>query len=431
MPTLRVMRNDHPAVEFQNGVAIVYTPEDISLLRGIESVEEVGATAKTAQTITADMLKPPNLEHGFVSWFSPLLGTADGYGSSAEQMILALEAKGVRVALEPGYKLSSKETHIEKVMQRSRKRSPVFIPYCPPSISVWTQRFPGQAVLGFTMWEDNVVPSCWLPALQKIDALATCSKFNVKLFEEFLAKHGIDVPVVYVPLGVNHELYPYQKREFKRGNATFKVLHTSTYTGDKRKGADLAYKAFAEAFVGQADVQLTFRAKFGEIPDVAAGDARVVVNASEITDKQKLDVLYDHHVYLCPSRGEGFGLMPLEAIASGLPAIVAANTAMLDYVDLYTPIHCGLEPSGITVPFQERSDGQWGVPDHNEMVTALRSHYENYSGAVNRSARAAKLVRKRWGYERSADALLSAMEIARVSYERKLPTRELCATGGA
>jgi glycogen synthase len=44
--------------------------------------------------------------------------------------------------------------------------------------------------------------------------------------------------------------------------------------------------------------------------------------------------LYGSHALLYPSHGEGFGLIPLDVIASGLPTIYSANSAMLDYQDL-------------------------------------------------------------------------------------------------
>ena len=80
--------------------------------------------------------------------------------------------------------------------------------------------------------------------------------------------------------------------------------------------------------VGQKD--FGFEALFEEIADPKLRERVLVVE--DASDKE-LPALYRHGLaFIYPSLAEGFGMPPLEAMASGVPVIVANNTALTEVV---------------------------------------------------------------------------------------------------
>jgi len=403
-PTLSVARGDGTYIDFANGKHATENADDQAVLRGTEGVIEDG---RYYPPIVKDEPKATGLNPDVLNWYSPVLGVADGYGSSAEQMMLAIEKLGKRVSVAPGFNLSSGQTHVKEIIERSFVRGKDRIVYCPPHEVAWKPAYPGQRAFGFSMWEDSILPQAWDHVYPNVSAILAPSTFCVNLFKERIEQLGLKTPIHYVPLGVNHELYPYRQRTFHKGNEPFIVLHCSTAVDEERKGGLIAYEAFCRAFPGKENVQLVFRCRQGKLP---ISDPRVVFDSGVATDDEKLAQMYKAHVLLYPSYGEGFGLIPLEAIASGLPAIVSANTGMNDYRDLFEPIQCDPERSGIAVYFQRESRGDWMKPRIEDAANTLRWMHENYSATQSRSAKTAKAVRSSWGYDRSARAILDILE---------------------
>lgn len=404
----RIPRDDaeRTYICFEDHVFDAYTDSDRAKLAQFpELVELVGALNGVPSDAAG-----PRLDPAILSWYSPLLGVSDGYGNSAEKMLLALEAAQQGVSVESGWQLTG-ETLIAKILDRAVRHGSVRLAYCPPTEGQWRRRYPGQAVIGFSMWEDDRIPPIWEAAIRQVDVVATCSRFCERIFTEFMAERGIDIPVVYAPLGVKEDLVPYRRRNWRKGSEPFVFLHSASAMTEKRKGAAVALAAFQQAFPGRDDVRMIFRARFGGLD--AGGDKRISFRLGNITEAQKNEVFDDVHAYVYPSYGEGFGLMPLEAIASGLPTICAASSGMLDYAKAYYGVGCDPEPSGNSVPWQPVSPGQWARPRVDELAERMRWIVDHYEQATAFAARAAKYVRTDWSYERGARALIAAKELAR------------------
>lgn len=364
------------------------------------------------------------LDRRAVAWFSPYYGTGDGYGASAEAMILGLEAAGMRVSLAGG-RVCGQESRIGKFAARPPAgNAAAKVAYSPPTDPIWLRDRPDQALLGFTMWEDDSLPRSWDPFYARIDALATPSRFCVELFKCRFAELGLDIPICYVPLGVDAERYPFVRRTHERGRGNFRVLWNATAIYDTRKGAAEAVAAFQLAFPGRTDVELLLRSRYDGAHGIEGDDPRIRVVRRMITDEAKRRMLERAHVLLYPSKGEGFGLIPLEAIASGLPAIVAANSSMLDYRELTFPIRCTPGPSQISPPWRQAPAGAcWGEPDVAHAAEQLREIEAAYDAAAAFAARAAVAVRGDWTYERTVDALQDALALARLRAESRCARR--------
>ncbi len=108
------------------------------------------------------------------------------------------------------------------------------------------------------------------------------------------------------------------------------------------KGPDLAIRALAE--LNRPDVQLAIvGGASGHDGDDHAADARALVDELDIHDQVNFVEPQPHHilsswyraadVVVVPSRSESFGLVALEAAASGIPVVASAVGGLLSLVD--------------------------------------------------------------------------------------------------
>ena len=112
---------------------------------------------------------------------------------------------------------------------------------------------------------------------------------------------------------------------------------------DRRKNLPLLIEAFAAAVPSlDDDVQLLIAGAphtgnervFPPLEPVIRQhglDGRVVLTG-RVSNEERTALYQAAHVYITPSEYEGFGLTPLEAMACGVPAIVADRTSLPEVV---------------------------------------------------------------------------------------------------
>jgi glycosyltransferase involved in cell wall biosynthesis len=118
---------------------------------------------------------------------------------------------------------------------------------------------------------------------------------------------------------------------------------------DPRKNVDLLLRAYARARSLRPDLPPLVIA--GRLPEPGAPwftDPRPLIRALDLADRvQLLGFVPDAHkpalytladLFLFPSRYEGFGMPPLEAMACGTPAIVADNSSLPEITGGVTPL---------------------------------------------------------------------------------------------
>lgn len=366
------------------------------------------------QTAIAGEPPPPELAD-VVNWHSPIFGSTDGYGSSAEHLICALIERGYDVRIQPGFIMTSSHSKISEMLFAAPaffEHGTVRIAYAPPLAHAWRRADPLQAALGFSMWEDTALPRSFDAAFREVDAIATPSRFCQQLFQARIDELGLGLPVYLVPLGVDVDDVPVVRRA-RRPDEPFVVIHSATRSSELRKGADVALAAFQQAFRQGEYVRLILRSRVDEFFGAAKKDPRVLCKSGPISDGERAAHFLEAHVLLYPSRGEGFGLIPLEALATGLPAICSAGSGMLDYRELYWAIKTTPAPSQISVSWRPRPEGTWHEPDVDSAARQLRTVYEHYEHAADEAVRAAAIIREHWTYRQSATALAAAIETTR------------------
>lgn len=261
----------------------------------------------------------------------------------------------------------------------------------------------GQHAAMFTMWETTRVPEAFRDTLHEFDTLIVPCRQNLELFSQYHPN------VRLVPLGIDPEDWHYIERTSPEREFRFLIGGSG-----ERKGTDLAFRAF--------------QAVFGQFYDgprwTGEGPPAVLVNkqprlqdgfyapwsqiiGGRISAQEERDLYAGAHCYLQPSRGEGFGLQPLQAIAQGLPTILTNAHGQADYAHLGIPISAKEVPAGYFA-FGNPRDMNWWEPDFEELCEAMwdvYSHYETHRLYAQESAEHAK----DWTWDHSAAALIDAL----------------------
>ncbi|KKK88683.1 hypothetical protein LCGC14_2740690, partial [marine sediment metagenome] len=187
----------------------------------------------------------------------------------------------------------------------------------------------------------------------------------------------------------------YYKEKVIKPHDPFRFL----IVGDKaRKGIDLAVRAFKENFVG-LDAELIIRGHDG------AGHARQITNINtKLTQPELRDLYHRADCVLAPSRGEGWGMPALEAMACGTPTIIADNTGLSEFAKFGISIKS--ERVRCNEYFIYGDAGYWYEPDYDELVKRMVEAYQRREVYNTRAGKISKGIAINYSWEKTANKLI-------------------------
>ncbi len=253
--------------------------------------------------------------------------------------------------------------------------------------------YKGQHKTCFTMWESDVLPQQfidWLPSYNQI--IVPC-QHNLKLF----SKHHDNVKLV--PLGVDAKLWKPKRRA---ANARFR-FHAG---GSQwlRKGLDTVLEAFSLAKL-DAELHLKPNPEAFGVPESKLPN-NVFMRRGWLTQEETVDFFHKADCWVAPTRGEGFGLMPLQAMACGIPTIMNASSGQGDFAHL-APIVVSHKPVA------SHYGGMWDQSDPKELAEAMRDMYENHQRYKDiAKANLPKIAE--WSWHSAAEKLSSSLPIGKL-----------------
>lgn len=239
-------------------------------------------------------------------------------------------------------------------------------------------------------FETTVIPRSWIGKINGFDALLVPCVQNIQAFRD----SGVKIPIELIHWGVEPKaFYPIER----------KPDHVFTFGCmgylSERKGVDVLISAFQEEFPREKDVRLILKTS-------APGwnfpyrDDRIKLQHGQVTQQDLMNDFFSQvDCFVFPTRGEGFGLTPLEAMATGIPAIVTGWSGPLEYMTTdvgWTIDHTMTRASVFTDEIYKEECGEWAEPSKDHLKSLMRYAYEHRDEVKQKGANAARYVQENW-----------------------------------
>jgi glycosyltransferase involved in cell wall biosynthesis len=379
----------------------------------------------------------PKTSETQIHWHANLFDFS-GYARLGRDAILALNRAGVTQSAEavggsPKFlaqmEADPKAAGFWRGLQQARRTECAFVCFGVPALWNGGDWFghhraanPGQSrYVGICMFETDRLPAGWAAACNGMDEVWVPSEFNRETF----TRSGVAPEKLHViPFGIDASTYDPQtvQPQYVPGRRGFTFL--SVFQWSERKGWDVLLKAYLKAFSAQDDVCLVLRTysdredatpirervyrfvlECGYDPDQSPA---IVILDDFITDDSMPSLYRAADAFVLPTRGEGWGIPYIEAMASGLPVIATRWSAHLDFMNDengYLIDIDGLVPLNPAIarenPFYT-PDQKWAEPSVTHTARLMRQVFEQRDEAKARGVRARRDIIENWPLERTA-----------------------------
>ena len=297
-----------------------------------------------------------------LSWFTPALGTMMGYGVAAVGLIRGLMDNECFV----GYNNPHPKVHVSFVQPE------------------WYLGNDKQYRVGYTPWESTVIPDTWKYYMQQQDQIWTTSKFCYDVFQSYNVHDDIHI----VPHGIDPEVWTINDRTL---TDRFNFLHIGG--NSERKGAQKVVDTFLDLYDGDESKHLIIKSNGPSEarwrrPDFYGGNIghhpQVTAIPNDLSESDLVKIYHQAHCLVYPTNGEGFGFIPFQGIATGLPTIATNLTATADFAEMSMPLNATWT-DGIGLHL-----GKWAEPDMDhlrELMTNVVDDWETHKKKAMQSAR--------------------------------------------
>ena len=262
-----------------------------------------------------------------------------------------------------------------------------------------------QYQIGYTPWESTVIPKRWKEMLDYCDEIWTTSDWCANVFED----NGYKDIKVY-PHGIKDIWQPRKRKE----KDIIKFLHIGEPA--PRKAGQMALDAFIDLYGNNPKYSLTIKAYNNNttrvynnfmdkqilgLPDKFYNNIKIITK--DLPEEELLQLYYDHDVLLYPSYGEGFGFIPLQALATGMPTICTA--AWAHYKENLGPL--ALKSSLIDSPWQHPHEGKVYEPNYLHLLELMRDVVDNFKAYSNYYFTQSKKVHESYNWLQLTDKAFS------------------------
>lgn len=277
-------------------------------------------------------------------------------------------------------------------------------------VADWYPEIHASPLVGHTMFEATRQPH------YRVSLLNGCTRAVVVPCEwcaEMFDEQGVTVPIYKVKWGIDPDDYYPLDRSDHRGPYVF-LWHG---TPDRRKGWDVAYRAFHKAFgknqtqYRSGDVQLIMH--FRELPLGLGGvaDGNVSIYSGYYSREGMRQMMRSADAFVYPARGEGWGLPPREAAATGLPVLATNYGGLAEEIAEWAyPIEIAGMSTAEFGAWQGGDVGEWAEPDLSHTVEMMRWLFDHREEAAETALQRSELMRKERTWKRTALGLAEVMK---------------------
>lgn len=257
----------------------------------------------------------------------------------------------------------------------------VEINFCSPGDAIWSGV---DYRIIYVPWESTEFPDGWIGALNEVDEVWTPSR----IVSEWMINAGVQTPISIYEHGVE-ALWRPRRRLVGSGQTRF--LHTGTES--IRKGGDLVVSSFYELFSDKS-AHLTLKMMIDNFSLI--DNEQLSVLRTEMPIERLVDLYHSCHALIYPSWGEGFGLTPLQALATGMPVLITKGWA--PYEDL-VPERFLINSSLVESPWQGVHPGKMFKPDVDDLKDKWMDLFNNYSSYSKQAFNLSSTISARYDWD--------------------------------
>ena len=241
----------------------------------------------------------------------------------------------------------------------------------------------------YSMFESDKIPLTWADDCRLADKIFTPSKFAQAAF----AARGIESEVL--PLGYNDEIFRFEPKH-RLPSDIFTFLHFDAF--NTRKGWDIVFKAFNQEFRKAEPVRLILKTTRESLPFPIPRSQypNIEVLRGNYPAPELAKLLHNSDCFVFPSRGEGFGHPPLEALATGTPVIIPNGSGMAEYFnpEYFEEVKIEGERPALYAEYRGQDVGKMIEPSQVDLSHKMRGIFEHSAAAFQKAEAGATWVQK-------------------------------------
>ena len=277
------------------------------------------------------------------------------------------------------------------------------------------------ANIQWVVFESTRVPPTVMSTMLAADQIWVPSEWGRKV----LIENGAEADRCHVVHeGVNStQFHPYTPRV---ESPILSYLIAGKY--ELRKSIVETIHAWSQEFGNDPDVELIVKSNYftnqqakynelsGWIESIGAQNVRVLWGTSSASEI--IDLYQQSHIFVLPTKGEGWGLPLIEAAATGLPIITtmhSAHTEFLQHIQSSViPVEFDMVPIACAeyqqyYPTTDGNWGEWAQPRVDSIRAALRTARNNYVTLQHRAFANSSIIRDAFSWDRSVDNALGIL----------------------
>lgn len=226
---------------------------------------------------------------------------------------------------------------------------------------------------------------------------------------------GVDSNKVFI---YEHALSPEEYKPFLRGkNNKIRFLHINS--DSPRKRSDLVEAAFDKIYEKNKNIELTLKYSFAPHKGkdwttknvLETGGDWVRPGTRHIYETFSLSEMFAlmnfHDVLVYPSEGEGFGMIPLEALATGMPVISTHEWCSYSKFLLNGKIESKIEPSKTNWGYPKL--GNAVIPEKDSIVDLMQFFSNNIENISKNFYNQVDEIKKEYTWQNKTDKVLNEL----------------------